>query len=183
VAVTIAFISGLAYRTLKLSELPEILLNTAMTTAAIMLIVAFGNIIGWTFAIDQLPSKIAQGMVAITTNKNLVMLMILGALIIIGCVMDGFAAIMIFVPVFAPIAKSVGIDPIHFGIIFSVMVNIGLITPPVGMLLFVTSNISKVPLGKINKAVLPFVLSAFIITFIMAFVPDIVLFLPKLLAK
>lgn len=183
VAVTIAFISGLAYRTLKLSELPEILLNTAMTTAAIMLIVAFGNIIGWTFAIDQLPAKIAKGMVAITTNKNLVMLMILAALIIIGCVMDGFAAIMIFVPVFAPIAKSVGIDPIHFGIIFSVMVNIGLITPPVGMLLFVTSNISKVPLGKINKAVLPFVLSAFVVTVIMAFVPDIVLFLPKLLAK
>jgi len=183
VAVTIAFISGLAYRTLKLSELPEILLNTAMTTAAIMLIVAFGNIIGWTFAIDQLPTKIAKGMVAITTNKNLIMLMILGALVIIGCVMDGFAAIMIFVPVFAPIAKAVGIDPIHFGIIFSVMVNIGLITPPVGMLLFVTSNISKVPLGKINKAVLPFVLSAFIITLIMAFVPDIVLFLPKLLAK
>ncbi|GAA0720277.1 TRAP transporter large permease [Clostridium malenominatum] len=183
VAVAIALISGLAYRTLKISELPEILLNTGITTAAIMFIVAFGNIIGWTLAIDQLPAKMAQGILGVTTNKNLVMLMILLALIIIGCVMEAFAALLIFVPVFAPIAKAVGIDPIHFGIIFSVMINIGLITPPVGMLLFVTSNISKVPLGKINKAILPFVGVAFVVTFILAFVPDLVMFLPNLIAK
>jgi tripartite ATP-independent transporter DctM subunit len=183
VAVAIALICGLAYRTLKISELPKIMINSAITTAPIMLIVAFGNIMGWTLAIDQIPAKMASGILGFTTNANLVMLIVIIALLIIGCVMDGFAALLIFVPVFAPIAKAVGIDPIHFGIIFSVIINIGLITPPVGMLLFVTSNISKVPLSKINKAVLPFVLSALIITLIMAFVPQIVMFLPNIFAK
>ena len=183
IAVAIALISGLAYRTLDIKELPKIFLNTSIVTASIMLIVAFGNIMGWTLAIDQIPVKVASAILSFTDNQNLVMLLILFALIIVGCLMEAFAALLVFVPVFYPIATQVGIDPVHFGLIFSVMLNIGLITPPVGMVLFVTSNISKVPLSKLNKAVIPFVIIAFGVTFTLAFLPDITLYLPRIFGK
>lgn len=183
VAVGIAFLGGIIYRNLKWSDLPKILLNTAIVTSAIMLIVSYGNIIGWTLAIDQIPKKLTESILGFTTNPNTVMLLILLLLTGIGCVMDGFAAMIIFAPVFAPLATSVGFDLVHFALIFSIMISIGLITPPVGMVLFVTSNITEVPLRKLNRTIVPFFIVALVVTFIMAFLPQLTLFLPNLLIK
>lgn len=181
VAVIAAIIASLIYGTFDIKSLPNILLNTGTTTAGIMLIVAFGNIMGWTMAIDNIPSTITNGILSITTDANLVMLLIIIALAAIGCVMEGFSAQYIFTPVFVPLAMAVGIDPVHFGIILCVMLTIGLITPPVGMLLFVTSNISGVPLARLSKSIAPFALVAIAITLILAFVPDLVMFLPNMM--
>ena len=82
---------------------------------------------------------------------------------------------------FVPLATSVGIDPVHFGIVYSVMLTIGLITPPVGMLLFVTSNIANIPLAKLSKSIAPFVLAALVVTLILAYCPQIVMFIPNML--
>ena len=183
IAVAIALFSGLAYRTLNIRDLPKIFLNTAMVTASIMLIVAFGNIMGWTLAMDKVPVKVAEAILSVTNSQHMVMLFILIALIVVGCLMDGFAALLVFVPVFFPLATQVGIDPVHFGLIFAIMLNIGLITPPVGMVLFVTSNISKVPLSKLNKAVVPFIIAAFGVTFALAFMPDFTMYLPRMFSK
>ncbi|MEA5084814.1 MAG: TRAP transporter large permease [Lachnospiraceae bacterium] len=181
VAVVAAIIASLIYGTFDIKALPNILLNTGTTTAGIMLIVAFGNIMGWTMAIDNIPSRITNGILSITTNANLVMLLIIVALVGIGCVMEGFSAQYIFTPVFVPLAMAVGIDPVHFGIILCIMLTIGLITPPVGMLLFVTSNISGIPLARLSKSIAPFALVAFLVTLILAFVPGLVMFLPNLM--
>lgn len=183
VAVGIALLGGIIYRSLKWSDFPKILFNTAIVTSSIMLIVSCGNIIGWTLAIDQIPKKLTESILGFTTNPSAVMLLILLLLTGIGCVMDGFAAMIIFAPVFAPLATSVGFDLVHFSLIFAIMISIGLITPPVGMVLFVTSNITEVPLRKINRAIVPFFIVAFAVTFIMAFLPQITLFLPNLLIK
>ena len=113
---------------------------------------------------------------------GIVLLLIILCLFAIGCVMDAFAAMYVFTPVFYPLATAVGIDPIHFGIIFCLMLTIGLITPPVGMLLFVTSNISGVPLAKLSKTIWPFVLTAMVVVLLLAFVPDLVMFIPNLFA-
>ncbi len=181
VAVLAAIIASIIYRTFDVKSLPGILLNTGTTTAAIMLIVAFGNIMGWTLAIDGIPAMITDSILNITTNKYVVMLLIILALLAIGCVMEAFSAMYIFTPVFAPLAAAVGIDPVHFGIIFCVMLTIGLITPPVGMLLFVTSNISGVPLARISKSIAPFAAVAFAVVLILAFFPQLVMFVPNMM--
>lgn len=181
VAVVAAIVASLIYRTFDFKALPGILLKTGVSTAGIMLIVAFGNIMGWTLAMDNIPSLITTSILSLTTNKYIVMLLIILALIVIGCVMEGFSAMYIFVPVFAPLAMAVGFDPIHFGIIFCLMSTIGLITPPVGMLLFVTSNISKIPLGRLSKSIAPFAAVALVVTLILAYFPQIVMFIPNLM--
>ena len=182
VAVVAAVVAAIIYRSFDIKSLPDVLLNTGMTTAAIMLIVAFGNIIGWSLSIDNIPNKITNAILSVTDNKQIVLLLIILCLFAIGCVMDAFAAMYVFTPVFYPLATAVGIDPIHFGIIFCLMLTIGLITPPVGMLLFVTSNISGVPLAKLSKTIWPFVLTAMVVVLLLAFVPDLVMFIPNLFA-
>jgi len=181
VAVIAAIIASLVYGTFDIKSIPDILLNTGTTTAGIMLIVAFGNIMGWTMAIDNVPTMITEGILSITDNKHIVMFLIIIALTIIGCLMEGFSAQYIFTPVFFPLAVAVGIDPVHFGIILCVMLTIGLITPPVGMLLFVTSNISGVSLARLSKSIAPFALVAIGITIFLAYTPDLVLFIPRML--
>ena len=182
VAVVAAVVAAIIYRSFDIKSLPDVLLNTGMTTAAIMLIVAFGNIIGWSMSIDNIPNKITNAILSVTDNQQIVLLLIILCLFAIGCVMDAFAAMYVFTPVFYPLATAVGIDPIHFGIIFCLMLTIGLITPPVGMLLFVTSNISGVPLAKLSKTIWPFVLTAMVVVLLLAFVPDLVMFIPNLFA-
>lgn len=182
VAVVAAVVAAIIYRSFDIKSLPDVLLNTGMTTAAIMLIVTFGNIIGWSMSIDNIPNKITNAILSVTDNQQIVLLLIILCLFAIGCVMDAFAAMYVFTPVFYPLATAVGIDPIHFGIIFCLMLTIGLITPPVGMLLFVTSNISGVPLAKLSKTIWPFVLTAMVVVLLLAFVPDLVMFIPNLFA-
>ena len=178
VAVVAAVIAAIIYRSFDIKSLPEVLLNTGMTTAAIMLIVAFGNIIG----IENIPTLITEAILSVTDSQIVVMLLIIACLFVIGCLMDAFAAMYVFTPVFYPLAVAVGLDPIHFGIIFCLMLTIGLCTPPVGMLLFVTSNISKVPLAKLSKSIWPFVASAMVVVLLLTFIPQLVMFIPNWLS-
>jgi TRAP-type C4-dicarboxylate transport system permease large subunit len=105
----------------------------------------------------------------------------LGLLVLVGCVMEATAAMLIFTPVLLPIATAIGMNPIHFGIVFCIMLTIALVTPPVGMVLFVTSNISKISLNKLSGQVLPFVAVAFVITIVIAFAEPLVMWIPTLL--
>ena len=181
IAVVAAILASLIYRSFDYKKLPEVLLRTGISTAAIMYIVAFGNIMGWTFAMDGIPAKITEGILSITTNPYIIILLVIAALTIIGCLMEAFAAMYIFVPVFVPLAAAIGMDPVHFGIIICLMLTIGLMTPPVGMLLFVTSNIAKISLAKLSKAVLPFAIAALIVVLLLAYIPQLVTFLPNML--
>ncbi|NPV69836.1 MAG: TRAP transporter large permease [Firmicutes bacterium] len=184
IAVLVALVSGLfIYRKLRLRDIPGVLLNTGMITAGIMLIIAMGNIFGWTLAIDKIPTKFSDAVLGFTTNPNVVMMLVIILMLFVGCVMEAFASMIVFTPVLAPLAVQVGIDPIHFGLVFSVLSSIALITPPVGMCLFVTSGITGVPLSRMNKSVLPFVGMSVLALLIMAYVPETVLFLPRLLLR
>ena len=118
-----------------------------------------------------------------TSNKFIIILMMLALLIIAGCVLDITSSMLIFTPVMTPIVLSLGVDPVHWGVIFCVMLTIGFITPPVGQVLFVTSGISKVSLADLSKSVLPFCLIAFAVTFALAYLPSVVMWLPNLVMK
>lgn len=181
VAVLAALLAGVFYKKFKLSMLPGIFIKSAITTGGIFLIIGFGNVIGWSMAMDQIPQAISAAILGFTTNKTLIILIMLGMLILIGCLMEAFSAMLLFTPVMLPIATAIGMDPIHFGIVFCIMLTIALVTPPVGMVLFVTSNISKISLHKLSRSVFPFVAVALVITLIIAFVPGLVMWIPHLL--
>ncbi|MDK2868552.1 MAG: hypothetical protein PWP51_2950 [Clostridiales bacterium] len=181
VAVFAAFLAGLFYRKFKLSMLPSIFTRAAIATSGIFLIIGFGNIIGWSMAIDKIPQAISAAILGFTTSKTLIIFIMLGLLVLVGCVMEATAAMLIFTPVLLPIATAIGMNPIHFGIVFCIMLTIALVTPPVGMVLFVTSNISKISLNKLSGQVLPFVAVAFVITIVIAFAEPLVMWIPTLL--
>lgn len=181
VAVFAAMFAGFFYKTLKLKDIPAMLNRTAISTAAIFLIMAFGNIISWSMAMEGIPQLLTNGILSLTTNKYIVIAIMLVIMIIVGCFLDATAALIIFVPVFLPLTTYIGMDPLHFGLIFCIMIIIGLATPPVGMSLFVTSNVTGIRLSELCKEIWPFVIVALGITCALAYLPSLVMFLPNLL--
>jgi len=181
IASFVAFIVGMfIYKELKLEHLPQVFFSTAVVTSSIMLIVATANIFGWTLAIEQIPQAIAHKILSISSNPIIILLMINVFLLIVGAVMETFAAIIILVPVFLPIMGQLGIDPTHFGLIVCLNLVIGLITPPLGVVLFVTSAINNISVEKLAKAVMPFVLASVVVLMIVTYLPDLILFIPRL---
>ncbi len=181
VAVAATVICAIIYRTFSFKKLIESLRSSVTATAGIMIIVAFGNILGWSLAIDQIPAKLTQAVLTVSSNKIFVMGALLVIMFFVGMFVDGFAAILIFAPIFAPMATSVGINLVHFCLIFSIMIKIGLITPPVGMCLFVSSNLTREPLALISKKIWPFVIASMLATIILAYAEPLTLWLPRAL--
>ena len=181
VAVAAAIVAGLVYGKFSFKTLPSVLLNSVPVTAGIFIIIGFGNIMGWTMAVDRIPEKISKAVLGMTQSQVVIILLMFAILIVVGCAMEATAAQLIFTPVMMPLAVAAGMDPVQFGVWFCIMLTIGLVTPPVGMTLFVTSNITKIPLDRISKQLLPFIILALLVTLLMAFVPDIILFIPRLM--
>ncbi|MDR0620614.1 MAG: TRAP transporter large permease subunit, partial [Deltaproteobacteria bacterium] len=175
----IALVLGFfVYRKLKLKDLPVILERTGVTSAAIMLIVAMANILGWTMALDQIPQRIANLLLSLTSNKWALLFLLNIFLLFVGMTMETIAAIIILVPVFLPIVTKLGIDPLHFGIVMCVNLIIGLLTPPVGVGLFTSSIVTGVPLKKLIKPIWSWVFISIFILMIITYVPTLVTYLP-----
>lgn len=180
VAVVASIIVGLCYKTLDLKRLPDALARAAMVSAALLIIISFGNIMSWTLAIAGVKEVVMSTVLSITTNKYLILLICIVLMVAVGCVMDATAAMLVFIPVLTPLAALIGMDPVHFGLVYCLLITVGLITPPVGMTLFVTSNVSGISFSKICKAVVPFAAVAMAITVALAYMPQVVMFLPNL---
>ncbi|WP_102347234.1 TRAP transporter large permease [Bacillus sp. Marseille-P3661] len=175
----IAFLVGMfVYRDLKWSMLPNVFLKTGVITASIMIIVACANIFGWTLAMEKIPQMAAEGILSISTNPYIVLLIINIMLLIVGMFLEPIAAIIIIVPVLLPVITQLGIDPVHFGVIVSLNLVIGLITPPVGTVLFVVSGITKISVANLAKAILPFAAAAIAVLMIITYIPDLVTYIP-----
>ncbi len=182
VAVAYAmFLGFFVYRNLKLSDLIPLFLKMARTTGIVFLVISAASILGWVLAIEQIPEKVAALMLGISSNKYILMLLILGLLLIVGMFMDIAAALIILGPILHPLAVSLGYHPLHFGIIMVLALNIALMTPPVGACLFVACGISKLTLEQISKEIWPFIIVEIGVLFLITFVPDIAMFLPRLL--
>ncbi|WP_158738072.1 TRAP transporter large permease [Alteribacillus sp. YIM 98480] len=177
----VAFIVGMFfYRDLKWKNLYRIFLKTGIVTASIMIIVATANLFGLSLTFERIPQMIAEGLLSISTNPWVVLLILNVVLLTVGMFLEPLAAIIIVVPVLMPVISQLGIDPVHFGVMVSLNLVIGLITPPVGVALFVTAGITKVSISTLSRAVTPFVIAAVIILLIITYIPDIVLFVPEL---
>lgn len=177
-----AVAAGLMYRELDVKKIPYMLGKAAGTAAVILFIIAMGNILAYSMAIDHIPQLVRDLLLSVSDNRNIIILLMLLVMIVVGCLMEATAGLLIFAPVMIPIAMAIGMHEIHFGLVFSLMMTVALITPPVGMLLFVTSKMADISLGKLYKSIWPFALMALIITMSLAYLPDLVMYLPTIMA-
>jgi len=184
VAVFYALIVGFfIYRELKIVACLKILYETSVLTGTILIILAMAHLFGWILAAETVPEIIANAMTSITGNPILVLLLINILLLFLGTIMETLAAIILMTPILLPLTQSIGIDPIHFGIIMTVNLNIGLATPPLGVCLLVASPIAEVPLEKIALSTVPFLIASIVVLFVITYVPQLVLFLPNWLMQ
>ena len=182
VASLYALVVGLfVYKGLTFKKLPRILVDTAITTASLMVLVGLANLFGWILTSEQIPQAVANGLLEITRNKYLILLLINLLLLFIGTFMETIAALVILFPVLLKVAVGVGVDPIQFAIIAVLNLMIGLTTPPVGVCLFVTSSIGQISLGQISRAIVPFLSVSLLVLLLVTYLPSISLFLPSLL--
>ncbi|SDH16564.1 TRAP transporter, DctM subunit [Alteribacillus persepolensis] len=173
-------IGGGLYKELKIKDFPKIFLNTAMYTSIVTFIIAMATIFGWVLSFEQVPQQLSEFMVSLTDNVYVFLFICIILFLLVGMVIEGMAAVIILVPILLPVAVNYGIDPIQFGIIMSINLAIGLITPPVGTVLFIASSITKVKFETLAKYVIPFVLVALIALLIIAYVPAVTTWLPSL---
>jgi len=175
------FLGGVVYRSLTFRDLYEMLARTALITGVIFLIIASASILGWWMTFEQIPQAIAAGFLSVTENPNAIIGMILLLLLGIGLFMDINAALIILAPVLAPLTVTIGMDPVHAGVMIVLALNISLMTPPVGACLFVLSSVTGERIEEISKALWPFLVVEVGVLMAIAFWPDLTLFVPRLL--
>lgn len=177
-SVVAAIVGFFVYRELKLKDLPSILVNTAISTATITMLIAMANLFGWMLSFEQIPQSIAAWMTSLTESPLLFLLIVNLFLLFVGMLLDGIAALIILVPIFIPIIANYGIDPIHFGVVICINLTIGLLTPPVGTGLYIASTLANIRMESLTRAMLPFLSAAVITLFIITYWPQMVLWLP-----
>ncbi len=178
-----AFIIGLALRRLTWKKFVESLLDTAKTTAMILIIISGALIFGYFLTVTGVSKSIAAALGGLEVSKWVVFAIVMVFYLILGCLMDSMSMILITVPIFYPLIHALGFDPIWFGVIVVVVVEMGLITPPVGMVVFVIKGITDVPMYTIFRGIVPFLITDFVLLAILCFFPQIALFLPNTMMK
>ena len=177
------FLGFVWYRTLNLRKLIKISMDTIETTATVLFIVASASIFAWVLTTTQITDAIAAWVLSISSSPWVFLLLANIFLLFVGCFMETIAAITILVPVFMPIIAKIGIDPVHFGLVMVLNLMIGLLTPPVGMVLFILAKVSKLTFEQTMKAVAPWMLPLLTTLALITYVPQLVLWLPGILYK
>jgi len=181
IAVVYAFIlSVIVYREVKIKELPEILLRTAITTSVVMLLIGASSGMSWFMASERMPELIGGAITSISSNKIVILLLINVLLLFVGTWMDMTPAVLIFGPIFLPIIIGIGVDLVHFGIIMVANLCIGLCTPPVGTVLFVGVGVGKGKIHEVFRSLLPLFAAMIIALLLITYIPKISLWVPKL---
>jgi tripartite ATP-independent transporter DctM subunit len=183
-ATVYAIFLGMAvYRTLSLKKLIKVSLETAETTALILLIVAGASIFGYLITLTKVTDNVSALVLSITTTPWIVLLLVNIFLLIVGCFMETIAAITILVPVLLPLMDKIGVDPVHFGLIMVLNLMIGLLTPPVGMVLYILARVAGISFERATKACLPFLIPLLVSLALVTYWPSMVMFLPNLFYK
>lgn len=176
-----ALLAGMfVLKSLKVSALPEIFVRAMRDSSVILLIIAVVAAANWLLTFSQIPQAISQAVLNTVTDPWMFLLMVNAILLLVGLFLEGIAAMLILLPILHPIAMSLGIDPTHFGIVVIFNLMIGLITPPMGICLFVADSIAKVGMGKLSRCIMPMFLVEVVVLAIITFIPQSVTFLPHL---
>lgn len=182
IAVAYALVVGLFItKQLKLQKLPKILLNSAVMSAAVLMIVAMGSLFSWVLTYARIPQTAAAFMGSLSDNPTILLCLIAVLVVITGMFVDTTPAVIILAPVVSTIAAKVGINPFHVGCVVVIGIGIGMLTPPVAPLLFITSSVGRLRLEKLIKETLPFLLTEVIVLLLVIFIPPLTTWLPALL--
>jgi tripartite ATP-independent transporter DctM subunit len=183
-ATAYAIVLGMViYRTLSLKKLIKVSMETAETTALILLIVAGASIFGYLITLTKVTDNVSALVLSITTTPWIVLLLVNIFLLIVGCFMETIAAITILVPVLLPLMIKIGVDPVHFGLIMVLNLMIGLLTPPVGMVLYILARVAGISFERATKACLPFLVPLLVSLALVTYWPSMVMLLPNLFYK
>ena len=183
-AIAVAYalvVGGIVYRALSWRDLYEICVRTTRITGVIFLIIASATILGWWMTFNQIPQAVAEALLSVSSDPNVIIGLILLLLLLIGMFMDINATLIILAPVLAPLTLEIGMDPVHAGIMIILALNISLMTPPVGACLFVLASVTKEKVEAIASALWPFLLAEVLILIVVAYWADLTLFIPRLL--
>ncbi|MFZ9550428.1 MAG: TRAP transporter large permease [Hylemonella sp.] len=175
------FVTMFIYRDYKWRDLPKLVHRTVKTVTIVMILIGFAAAFGYLMTLMQIPLKITSFLTSLSDNKYVILLMINLLLLILGTLMDMAPLILILTPILLPVVKLMGVDPVHFGMIMMVNLGIGLITPPVGSVLFVGSAVARLRIGVVTQAMLPFFGALLLVLMLVTYVPWLSLWLPRLM--
>jgi tripartite ATP-independent transporter DctM subunit len=181
-AVVYAVVVGVfAYRQLKGASVKEALEGSLVDVGAVMFIIAMSGIFGYGIVFERVPELISGAMLGLTDSPQLVLVLIVAFLLVAGCFIDGSVLIIMLTPIFLPLVAELGVDPVHFGLVFVVAVTIGNFTPPVGSAMYAVCSILKCPIGDYTRESLPFLIAVSAVALLLIFVPQLVLVVPDLI--
>ena len=182
VAVVYALVLGLVvYREFRLADLPRIIVDTVETSGVVMALVMSASLLGYCISVSRLPQEFGTALTQLTSNPFVYLIIVNVLLLVVGCFMEALAAMLVLIPILVPPALALGIDPVHFGLVFVLNLMIGTITPPVGVVLYVTAKVAQVPFERMARAVLPYLVPLFAVLALCTFWPPLTTWLPKLL--
>jgi len=180
VAVLYTLILSMIYKEVKIKDIPDILLKTVRITSIVLLLVGTSIGLSWVMSYENIPQEISKGLLSLSSNKFVVLIIINLILLFVGIFMDMTPAVLIFTPIFLPIVVDMGIDPIHFGIIMVLNLCVGICTPPVGSLLFIGCSVAKIGIEKVIKPLIPLFIAMIIILMLVTYIPNLSLWLPRI---
>jgi tripartite ATP-independent transporter DctM subunit len=180
-AVAVLYSLGLTliYREIKIKDLPNILLKSVETTSIVMLLIGTSKAMSWILSYENIPQNISTTLIGMTDSTIVILLIINVLLLIVGTFMDMTPAVLIFTPIFLPVVVELGIEPLHFGIIMVLNLCIGLITPPVGSVLFLGCGIGETTIAKLIKPLIPFYIAMVLVLGLVTYIPALSLWLPS----
>ena len=180
IAVLYSFVLGFSYGTVKLKDLPGLFIDTALETGVLMLIVAAVSVFSWTITLLQIPQHAIEALFSVTDQRWVVIVLIVAILLIVGLFMNPTPGLIVAAPFILPIAEQIGMDLVHLGVLMVLVLAIGLVTPPVGLCLYIVARIARVDVVEVVRECLPFIAALTVVALLVAFVPEITLFLPQL---
>ena len=184
VAALYAFILGVVvYKEVKVTDIPKILVDTMAITAIMLFILSTINSISWILVLEDVTSSVADQVLGLTRQPWLILLITNIFLLILGSVLEGLPIMVLTIPILLPLMESIGVDPIHFGVVMVLNIMIGGITPPIGMLLFITARVANLQLERLMRSILPFIIPLVVVLILITYIPWLVTALPNLLIK
>jgi len=175
------FVTMFIYRDYKWRDLPKLVHRTVKTVTVVMILIGFAACFGYLMTLMQIPMQVTDFFTSLSDNPTVILMLINVMLLLLGCLMDMAPLILILTPILLPVVTQLGVDPVHFGMIMMVNLGIGLITPPVGTVLFVGAAVSKLKIGVVTKAMAPFYIALFIVLMLVTYIPALSLWLPRTL--
>jgi C4-dicarboxylate transporter DctM subunit len=173
--------AALIYRAMTLRQLYSVLLSSAKSTTSVGMLIAGALVFNYVVTIENIPAAVAHFIGGFHLSAISYLLLVNAILLVLGCLLEGTTILLVIVPILIPTAKALGIDLVHFGVVVVINIMIGLLTPPFGLLLFIVANMTKQPLAVVVRECVPFIVAALVALAVFTFVPDVVLWLPRLL--